>query len=322
MELFSTCQYDINYHSRKKFMKKGYSLVFLTSLISGFAIFINKFGVKVINPDIYTFLRVLIVAIFLTGLLLLLKDGSKLKSLTKKQWFLLVMIGFAGGSAPFLLFFRGLSLSNAAQCSFIHKTLFIWVAALAALFLKEKLDKKFLLGGLFLLLGSLVLLKKLPHSLNQGDLLVFLATLLWAAENIISKYTLRNLEGRIVAWGRMFFGASFILIFLLATNQFQLISNLKPRQISWVLITAIVLFGYVTTWYRGLKLIPASQATAILLIGSPITTLLSFIQTKQINPEKILSSIFIVFGILLVLELKELWHLLFKKLKKLVYAWS
>jgi len=300
-------------------MKKGYFLVFLTALISGFTIFINKFGVTAVNPNIYTFLRVLTVAIFLTGLLFFLKDWRTLKNLTKKQWLLLITIGLVGGSIPFLLFFRGLSLTNAAQGSFVHKTMFIWVVFLAALFLKEKIDKKFLVGGLFLLLGSLILLKKLPYSLNQGDLLVFLATLFWAAENTISKYVLRDLEGRIVAWARMFFGALFILIFLLATNQLPLISGLTLRQINWVLITAVILFGYVMTWYSGLKFIPVSQATVILLLGSPITTLLSFIQTRQINLQDLLASFLTILGIVLVLGLRETWHLA-KEIKKLIYV--
>lgn len=300
-------------------MRKGYFLVFLTALISGFAIFINKFGVSVVNPNIYTFLRVLTVAIFLTGLLLFLKDWRRLKNLTKKQWLLLITIGLIGGSIPFLLFFKGLSITNAAQGSFIHKTMFIWVALLATLFLKEKIDKKFLLGGLFLLLGSLILLKKLPYSFNQGDLLVFLASLFWAAENTISKYVLRDLEGRIIAWARMFFGALFILIFLLATNQLSLISGLTLGQINWVLITAVILFGYVMTWYSGLKFIPVSQATVILLLGSPITTLLSFIQTRQVSFQEIFSGLFIILGILLVFGLKEVWYL-FKEFKKLVYV--
>ena len=300
-------------------VKKGYFLVFLTALISGFAIFINKFGVSVVNPNIYTFLRVLTVAIFLTGLVLFLKDWRTLKNLTGKQWLLLITIGLVGGSIPFLLFFRGLSLTNAAQGSFIHKTMFIWVAVLAALFLKEKIDKKFLLGGLFLLLGSLILLKRLPHSLNQGDLLVFLASLLWATENTISKYILRSLEGRIVAWARMFFGALFILIFLLATNQLPLISGLTLRQINWVLITAIVLFVYVMTWYSGLKFIPVSQATVILLLGSPITALLSLIAGGKINQQEIFSGILIILGIIFVIGFKETWQLI-KETKKLTYA--
>ncbi len=300
-------------------MRKGYFLVFLTALISGFAIFINKYGVSVVNPNIYTFLRVLTVAIFLTGLLLFLKDWRKLKNLTKKQWFLLITIGLIGGSIPFLLFFKGLSLTNAAQGSFIHKTMFIWVAFLAALFLKEKFDKKFLVGGLLLFLSSLILLKKLPYSLNQGDLLVFLATLLWATENTISKYVLRDLEGRIVAWARMFFGALFILIFLSATNQLPLISDLTLKQIYWVLITAVILFGYVMTWYSGLKFIPVSQATVILLLGSPITTLLSLIVAGKINPQEIFSGILIIFGIIFAIGFKETWRLI-KETKKLTYA--
>ena len=291
-------------------MKKGYFLIFLTAFISGFAIFINKFGVSVVNPNIYTFLRVLTVAIFLTGLLLFLKDWRKLKSLTKKQWLLLIIIGLIGGSIPFLLFFKGLSLTNAAQGSFIHKTMFIWVAFLAALFLKEKIDKKFLVGGLLLFLGSLILLKKLPYYFNQGDLLVFLATLLWAAENTISKYVLIDLEGRIVAWARMFFGALFILIFLLATNQLSLISSITLEQICWVLITAVILFGYVMTWYTGLKFIPVSQATVILLLGFPITTLFFLIVTGKINPQEIFSGILIILGIIFVIGLNEAWQLM------------
>ncbi|MDP2821007.1 MAG: EamA family transporter [bacterium] len=300
-------------------MRKGYFLVFLTALISGFAVFINKFGVSVVNPNIYTFLKVLTVAIFLTGLLLFLKDWRRLKNLTGKQWLLLITIGLIGGSIPFLLFFKGLSLTNAAQGSFIHKTMFIWVALLAILFLKEKINKKFLFGGLFLLLGSLILLKKLPYSLNQGDLLVLLATLFWAAENTISKYVLRDLEGVIVAWARMFFGALFILIFLSATNQLPLISGLTLGQINWVLITAVILFGYVMTWYSGLKFIPVSQATVILLLGSPITTLLSLIAGGKINPQEIFSGILIIFGIIFVIGFKKTWQLI-KETKKLTYA--
>lgn len=300
-------------------MEKGYFLVFLTSIISGFAIFINKFGVRVVNPYIYTFLRVLVVAIFLSTLLLILKDWQRLKKLTKKQWFLLVLIGLVGGSIPFLLFFKGLSLTTAAKGSFLHKTIFIYVAILAALFLKEKIDKNFLLGGLILLLGNLILLKKLPSMINQGDLLVFLATLLWAGENTISKYLLKDLEGRIVAWGRMFFGSLFIFLFLLATQQIPLIVGLNLKQIGWVLITALILFGYVMTWYSGLKYIPVSQATVILLFGSPITTLLSLIFERKIIYQEFLASILIILGIIIVIGFKETLRLL-KEIKKLIYV--
>lgn len=300
-------------------MNKGYFLVFSTAIISGFAIFINKFGVNVVNPYIFTWLKNLTVALLLTGILLALKDWKVLKKLTKKQWLFLMAIGLVGGCIPFLLFFKGLSLNSAAQGSFLHKTMFIYVAVLAVIFLKEKIDKRFLFGGFLLILANLILFKKIPPSVNQGDFLIFLATLFWALENTISKYVLRKLEGKTVAWARMFFGSLFIFIFLLVTNQLSLLTGLTLKQISWVIITALILFGYVMTWYSGLKYIPVSQATVILLLGSPITTSLSLIFERKISFPEILSGILIIFGIIFVIGLRKSWQIL-KEIKKLIYV--
>lgn len=284
---------------------KGYFLVLSTAVISGFSIFINQFGVKVFNPYIFTGLKNLTVAVLLTSLLFLLKDRSVIKEFGKKQWFLLAAIGLIGGSIPFLLFFKGLSLTTAANGSFLHKTMFLYAAVFAAIFLKEKIDKKFFLGGLFLLFGNFLLLKTLSLSLNYGDLMILAAALFWAAENTVSKYALGNLSGRVVAWGRMFFGTLFIFCFLLLTGQASLIFSISLKQIAWVAATSAFLFGYVMTWYSGLKYVPVSQATAILLIGSPITTLLSFLQTGRINSSEILAGAFIVLGLILIIGFKE-----------------
>lgn len=301
-------------------MHKGYLLVFFTAIISGFSIFINKFGVGLFkNPYIFTFLKNVVVAIFLSGVLVLFKDWKRLKILTKKEWLLLILIGLVGGSVPFLLFFKGLSLTSAAEGSFIHKTMFIYCAILAVIFLKEKIERKFLFGALILLFANLILLKKLPAQVNYGNFLVFLATLLWAIENTISKYVLKNLEGRQVAWARMFFGSIFILIYLAFTNQLSPILVLSLKQIKWVLTTSIFLLGYVLTWYSGLKYIPLHQATAILLFGSPITTFLNLISKSKVSPIEIYSAILTIFGILIVLGLKKTFEIL-SEIKKLIYV--
>lgn len=49
---------------------KGYFLVLGTAFISGFSIFINKFGVSVINPYIFTFLKNAVVALILCAIIL------------------------------------------------------------------------------------------------------------------------------------------------------------------------------------------------------------------------------------------------------------
>jgi len=283
-------------------MKKGILLVFSTAIISGFAIFINQFGVSIINPYIFAGLKNITVAILVCCLLLAMKDWRILRGLSKKYWGLLLAIGLIGGSIPFLLFFKGLSLTTGVQGAFIHKTMFIYVAVLAALFLKEKISKKLLFGGLLLLLGNAFLLKFIPHSLGKGDLLILLAVLFWAVENTISKYTLRELPSRVVIWGRMFFGSIFILIFLVATGQIGLIGTLNISQVAWVVVTAIILLGYVTTWYTGLKYVPVSVATPILLLGAPITALITFIYTGVINWAQVLGIGLALLGIIIILK--------------------
>ncbi|MFC1700911.1 DMT family transporter [Patescibacteria group bacterium] len=253
---------------------KGIFLILSTAFISGISVFINQFGVNVINPYIFTGLKNIIVALFVIGCILMLKDWKILKNLDKTQWSLLVIVGFIGGFIPFILFFKGLSLTNGIQAAFIHKTMFIFIFILAAIFLKEKISKNLLICSLFLFLGNILLLKLTSIQFNLGDLLVFLAVLFWAGENVLSKYLLKELPSRIIICGRMFFGSIFIVMFWFVTNQAHLALSLNAEQIGWVAITSILLLGYIFTWYTGLKYINVSDASVILLLASPVTIFL------------------------------------------------
>ena len=304
----------------KDLTSKGLLLVVSTAVISGFSIFINKFGVGEFNPYLFAFIKNLFVAFLLVGLLLGLKEFKNLKKLAKKDWLMLSIIGLVGGSIPFLLFFKGLSLTTAANGAFIHKTMFIYVAILAGVFLREKIPNRLLIAGAFLLMGNLYFLKFLPSGVQQGDLLVLAATLFWATENVISKRTLRTLSPRIVAFGRMGIGSVFILLFLILTGNIQAMSKLTPLHLQWILISGALLFGYVTTWYTGLKYVNVSTATTGLLLGSPITSLLTFIfQGQPFTQTHLIGSVLIAFVVTLAIGLGTLWQTL-KNLPKLIYV--
>jgi len=285
---------------------KGYWLVFATAVISGFSIFINKFGVSVINPYIFTFLKNVTVAVLLCSVLVAAKDLKVIKSLSKKQWGILMAIGLVGGSIPFLLFFKGLSLTSAAGASFIQKTMFVWILILAGIFIKEKITKNYVFAGLLLIGGNLLFLKISDIRFDTGSGLVLLATLFWAVENVISKQALKDLPARIVMWGRMFFGSVFILIFLALSHQVSLLGNVNIQQIGWTAITSVLLFGYVYTWYSGLKYIKVSEAAIILMLGSPITTMLSVIFVKPATLKEYLAVALIAIGIVTAIGLDKI----------------
>jgi drug/metabolite transporter (DMT)-like permease len=278
---------------------RGLLLVLCTALVSGVSIFLNSFAVSGFNPFAFTFLKNALVAVFLLSLILLLKESHALKSLSKRKWLSLAAIGLVGGSIPFLLFFYALKLSTPATAGFVHKTLFLWATVFAIVFLREKISKGFLAGALLLLAGNFIFFG--PVSFGFPELLVLGATVLWAAENVISKHVLRNTQANIVMFGRMFFGSAFILTFLALTNQFQFVLSISFPQVQWLLLTSALLFLFVFTYYSGLKHIPVHKATSILLLAQPITAVLSFaFLGKQIAFNQAIGLVLIVVGAILV----------------------
>ncbi len=274
-------------------------MVFLTAIVSGASIFLNNFAVQGSNPFVFTFLKNAVVAVFLFSLILLLKESSSIKSISRKQLGQLAAIGFIGGSIPFLLFFYALKMTTAINAGFLHKTLFIWATIFAFVFLKEKLSKRFIAAAGLLLAGNFLLFG--ISSFGFAEALILIATFLWAAENVLAKRVLRELSGSIVAFGRMFFGSIFILFFLAFTNQIEPIFALDINQIFWVLISSAFLFAYVFTFYSGLRFLPVHKATAILLLAQPVTAFLSFaFLGKAISLPEAFGLILILGGIFLI----------------------
>src|SRR3989344_4994549 len=137
-------------------MNKGIQFAFLTAFISGFSIFASKFFIADIDPVLFTLLKNTCVAIILS-IIVFVVYKQKIMSLSRSQWIRLVSIGIIGGSIPFALFFIGLSKVTALEGAIIHKTLFIWVALMSVIFLKEKLNKFQILGYILVTSGALFL---------------------------------------------------------------------------------------------------------------------------------------------------------------------
>ena len=195
----------------KSLLKNGYLLVLMTALISGFSIFLNKFGVTMTNPYLFAGLKNVVVGVFLLGFILLY-DKKVIVSLQKKQWLLLILIGLIGGAIPFLLFFKGLSITLAVKAGLLHKSIFILIAAFSYFFYRTRLPKIVIIGLLGLLAGNVIYLNVRAISFNWGDLLVLEAVIFWAIEIIFAKKLLIELPARVVAGGRMIFGSIFIWI--------------------------------------------------------------------------------------------------------------
>ncbi|MGE5041312.1 MAG: DMT family transporter [Candidatus Levyibacteriota bacterium] len=259
---------------------KGIYLALCTAFISGVSNFVNKIAVSLVKPPlVFTAEKNLYVGLAIVGLLIFSWKFKEIKKLSGRDVLYLTLIGIIGGSIPFYLFFTGLSMIPAVNGAIIHKTLFIWVAILTIPLLKEKVSKLQILGVALLFFANFFIGGFIKFQFSAGELLVLSATLLWAVENILAKKILPHVDADIVVAARMGLGSIILMAaaFILAPAATMKGFNLSEVQWTWMAITVALLLGYTMTWYRALKLAPATTVASVLVSATLITNILSAI---------------------------------------------
>ncbi len=263
--------------------RTGVLLAAMTAVISGAAVFINSYGVRAwagtASPTSYTTFKNGVAAFVLLAVGVLLTRRRSREGLTRpsggRQWIGLALVAALGGALAFALFFEGLVRASSSQAAFIHKTLIIWVGILAVGLLHEKLRPMHVAAIGLLVAGQFVLVGGISDvTIGVGELMIFGATLLWSVEIILSKRLLADLSSLTVGLARMAGGAALLIVFGILNGSLSAVGTVSLAQIAWVLVTGVVLSGYVASWYAALARAPALDVTAILVAGAVITALL------------------------------------------------
>lgn len=259
-------------------IKKGLVYALIASIISGISVFLNKYAVESVkSPILLVTAKNLLVGFTIVSGLMLMSKWSKVKKLSQSEVVKLVLIAIIGGSLPFYLFFTGLATVPAINAALIQKTLVLWVAVLAVPLLREKINHISVVAVGLIFLGNIYVGGFSGFQFSQGELMILLATILWAIESVISKKILKTVDVIIVAGYRMGLGSLLLLTAMVVTNPGSVssLTTFTNVQISWIMITAILLIGYVLTWYRALSLAPVVMVSSVLVLATIITNTLS-----------------------------------------------
>jgi drug/metabolite transporter (DMT)-like permease len=261
----------------------GLLLAVGTATISGVSVFLNASAVQHV-PDaaVFTTLKNTVAGAILLTLALLVVPRSDVRAVARRDWGWLTAIGVIGGGIAFLLFFSGLAMASAPSAAFIHKTMFVWVALMAGPFLGERLGWLPLAALGVLLVGQALVLPPIGISWGVGETLIAAATLLWAVEVVLARRVLGRVRSPIVGVARLGVGLIVLVGFLAVSGRIGGLTVLDAAGWAWVLVTGLLLSGYVATWLAALRRAPASQVTAVLVLGAVITGLLSAVSRGTI----------------------------------------
>jgi len=258
--------------------RTGILLALTTAAISGVSVFVNASGVKLFDSStVYTTAKNVVAALVLLAVVGLGRGaGARLtRPAGTRQWVALVAVGLIGGALAFVLFFEGLSRATSPQAAFIHKTLVLWVALLALPLLHERLQWGHWLAIGLLVVGQVGLAGGLPSSFGTAGLLILGATLLWAVEVVVAKWLLRGVSSWTVGVARMGIGSLALLAWVGVRGQLGALTSMTGEQLGMVLVTGVLLAGYVGTWFAALTRAQAVDVTAVLVLAAPVTAALS-----------------------------------------------
>ncbi len=257
--------------------RTGLLLALSTAVVSGFAVFLNSFGVKAFgNATAYTTAKNVVAAVVLLLLAsaLVRRDAGRARPTGRREWLGVAVVGVVGGSVPFVLFFEGLSRASSVQAAFVHKTLVVWVAVGAALVLRERIGWPHVLAVGLLVVGQIGLAGGVTAAWDNGMWMILAATLMWSVEVVLVKALLGGLSSWTVGIARMGIGSVVLVAWCLVRGLGGSLVGLTAAQWGWVLLTGVILAAYVATWFAALARARAIDVTAVLVLGALVTAAL------------------------------------------------
>ncbi|MBK1868564.1 EamA family transporter [Aestuariivirga sp. YIM B02566] len=128
---------------------------FLSAMFAALTALFAKVGIENVDSDLATFIRTLIIAAVLAGILAVMGKFQSPSSISARTYIFLILSGLATG-ASWLCYFRALKIGDAARVAPVDKLSVVIVAVFGVLFLGEKLSAVNWLGVVLCTVGIIL----------------------------------------------------------------------------------------------------------------------------------------------------------------------
>lgn len=130
---------------------------FLTAVFTSLATILGKIGINNINPNLATMLRTIVILVIIWGVIIIKKEYIDIRKITKKNILFIILSGISTGIS-WLFYFMALKDGEVSIVFPVEKLSATVSILISIIFLKEKLDKKGILGFISIILGTLLLI--------------------------------------------------------------------------------------------------------------------------------------------------------------------
>jgi len=132
---------------------------FLSAIFAALTSILAKIGIEGINSNLATAIRTAVVLVMAWGIVFISGTQSNIADISKKSWIFLILSGIATGLS-WLFYYKALQIGDASKVVPVDKFSVVISMILAFTVLHEVPDTKTILGGIFITIGTFIMILK------------------------------------------------------------------------------------------------------------------------------------------------------------------
>lgn len=270
----------------------------LASVFSGLTSVFAKTGIKNTDSILATFLRTIVISLFLLLIVIFKENINNIFLIDKKTLLFLTLSGISN-TLLWICYFKALDLGTVSKVTPVDKTSIVLTLILSSLFLNEKITTIKIISIALILLGTFLTIKKESKDSkeNRWILYAILTAVFTSTTTVLSKIGIENTNTTLITFLRTIVVLIILTTITLFKKKYKYIKDIKSR--SWLFI---ILSGLSTSlswlfYFKALALGEASIVFPIEKLSLVVSILISIIFLKEkVSKKQITGIIIIVIG--------------------------
>ena len=129
----------------------------LSAIFAAVTSILAKIGIENINSNLATAIRTVVVLIMAWGIVFISGTLNQVNNISQKSWLFLILSGISTGLS-WLFYYKALQIGEASKVVPIDKFSVVITMILAFVILKETANIKTILGGIFITIGTFIMI--------------------------------------------------------------------------------------------------------------------------------------------------------------------
>ncbi len=129
----------------------------LSALFAAFVSILAKIGIEGVNSTLATAIRTIVVLLVSWSMVFITGTQGEISNIGQKSWLFLILSGLATGFS-WLFYYKALQIGQASKVVPVDKFSVVIAMFLAFLILKEVPNTKTIIGGIFITIGTFIMI--------------------------------------------------------------------------------------------------------------------------------------------------------------------